>query len=363
MQRDFFKPGWETMSKRARRDLRLALQQQDHRDIQQYQRLQEQQQRAVNAVNYRSNLAINTDRGPSSAIWADYPQNEYIENPSHGIDFFDDFTRIGNMGTSASAIASSLPPWMLYGDAGAVQSDGAGEGGVLTLGVDGDNENISLGSSTGSFRFLTTSTLLLNQKMWFETRIKKSTITTATVEVFVGLCTPSLSSNLPAADIPLTDTADTLSTTPSFFGFHLAGTTGNRGGPTEVGVAFELAAGTVNYPTNLTAIMASSGNSVLAANTFVKLGWVFDPNGPVRQVTSPTARQTAGTLRKAIIRFFVNGLETPAFLSTDDVVNATATVAFPTAFMSPWLAIENQAGSSPGTVSIDWMRIGQRANT
>lgn len=139
-------------------------------------------------------------------------------------------------------------------------------------------------------------------------------------------------------------------------------TTGTRGGPTEVAVAFNLAGGTINYPTNLTTMMATTGQTVLAANTYVKLGMVFDPSAPVKRVTLPTARQTTGQLGRALIRFFVNGVEHPTFLTADDVQNATAAQAFPTGFMAPTLAVMNGAGTA-STMNVDWVRVAQLANS
>lgn len=316
---------------------------------------------AVKSDQY-GGLAIDTSRGPSGAIWKDCPIAAIQEDPSLGMHFFDDFLVCGNADMS-SAYKNSIGPWTAYGYAGAQLNDGLLEGGVARLSCDGDNEGMALLGSTGSFRFLTTSTLALNRKMWFEARIARSSITTAHMEFFVGLMKPTLSSGLPAAAQPITTTDDTLMTAGDLFGFHGNGATGTRGGPTEVAVAFELASGTINYPTNLTTLMASTGNTVLAATTFVKLGWVFDPDAPSVLVGTATARQTAGTLRKKLIRFYVNGVEAPTFLSSDDVANATATQAFPTAFMTPVIAMMNQASFSSDYLAVDWLRIAQLANS
>lgn len=316
----------------------------------------------VKSANYAANLAADTDRGPSNPIWYDCPIPDFNEDPSKGMHFFDDFLMLGNANMS-SAYANSIGQWSAYGYAGAQVNDGLLEGGVARLSSDGDNEGLALLGSAGAFRFITTSTLALNQKMWFECRVAKSSIATAHLEFFVGLMKPTLASGIPATAQPITTTDDTLMTAGDLFGFHSVGATATRGGPTEVGVAFELASGTINYPTNLTTLMASTGQTVLAANAFVKLGWVFDPAALTAQVSSATARQTAGTLRRKLIRFFVNGVEAPAFLAPEDVQNATATQAFPTAFMTPVIAMMNQASFSSDYLAVDWIRIAQMANT
>ncbi len=317
---------------------------------------------ALNAPGYAANLQANTFRGPSGVIWEDCPVLEFLENPGFGMYFFDDFLVAGNANMS-SAYANSLGQWSSYGYAGAQINDAQLEGGVIKMSSDNDNEGLTLLGSAGAFRFVTTSTLALNKKMWFECRIAKSTITSAHMTAFVGLMKPTLSSGLPAAAQPLTLTDDTPMTAGDLFGFLLSGTTSTNGGPTEVGITFVLASGTVNYPTNLQTLMASTGNTVLAADTYVKLGWIYDPDALPALVTSATARQTAGNTRKKLIRFFVNGVEAPTFLSSDDVVNATSGQAFPTAFMTPCLSIMNMASVSSDYLAVDWIRVAQRGNS
>lgn len=322
---------------------------------------------AVKKIFHRKNLAINTERGPSETIWADCPWMEIQEDPTQGQVFFDDFTVIGNA-TMSSAYAGSIGQWSTYGYAGAQVNDAQLEGGVIKMSSDAADEGLTLLGSAGAFRFLSANSTTApnySQKMWFEARIAKSSITTAHLTCFVGLMKPTLASGLPAAAQPLTTTDDILMTAGDVFGFLLSGTTNatTGGTMTEVGVAFELASGTINYPTNLKTLMASSGNTVLAADGYVKLGWMFDPQAQNAQVTSATARQTAGATRKKLIRFFVNGLEVPAFLSSDDLANATTGQLFPTAFMAPVLSVMNEASASSDYLAVDWIRIAQLANS
>lgn len=321
---------------------------------------------SVKTATY-SGSGIDTSRGFSGAIWGSCNWPGIIEQSMEfaGASYVeDDFNVIGNAAMS-SAYAGSIGKWSTYGYAGAQLNDGQLEGGVIQLSSDAADEGLTLLSSAGAGRFVTTSTLALNQKMWFECRIAKSSITTAHLTCFAGLMKPTLSSGLPAAAQPLTTTDDIPMTAGDLFGFLLSGTAnGTTGGTmTEVGVAFVLASGTVNYPTNLQTLMASTGNTVLAANTFVKLGWVFDPQAPYALVTAPTARQTAGTLRRKLIRFYVNGVEAPTFLASEDVANATAGQAFPTAFMSPVLSVMNEASASSDYLAVDWVRFAQLPNS
>ncbi len=352
---DMFKPAIESLSRRTRR--RLDLDRLARAEFQAKHPLlgRHTNPNAVNDILHGTSLTVpDTSRLPSNNLWNCMPDWDTVENK-----VWDDFTRTGNL-NMASAIAGSIGGWSAYGSAGATLVDGQLEGGVLGMTSDTADEFVTLLSSTGSYRMVTTSTLTLNKRLCFEARVARSSIVSAKGEFFVGLMAPTLVSGLPATAQPITATDDTLMTAGDFFGFHCNQTTGTRGGPTEVAVAFELASGTVNYPTGLTTLMATTGNTVLSANAYVKLGFIFDANGPIRRVTSPTARQTAGTIRKALIRFFVNGIETPTFLAAEDVQNATATQAFPTSFMAPVIAHAN--GASTFTITyIDWIRVAQDA--
>jgi hypothetical protein len=213
---------------------------------------------------------------------------------------------------------------------------------------------VTLSSTTGSFRITTTSTLALNQKLWFEARLSRSVITATKIDAFVGLCDHTTSSGLAVTAIPITTTIDALSTTPNFIGFFSKGSVG-----TEWSFAYNLAGGTVVLPTNLTTLMASVAGAVMTAGQMVKLGFLFDPNAAPLTISSASTGQTVGQTVKPLITIFVNGLPAAAFLTS---VNVQGT-AFPTGFMGPTIAVMNDAGSSPGTISIDWIRVCQLASS
>ncbi len=308
---------------------------------------------------YLGNLSASTSRLPSPVIWGDCPIQSILDGTVDGQYFFDDFQMLGNADMT-SAYKNSVGQWSVYGYAGALVADGALEGGVVNYGSDGDNEGLCFLSSAGSFRLVTTSTLALNRKLWFEASISTSTVVATKHEDFIGLAIPALSSGLPRAAYPITTTDDTLdATNGTFIGFHRKATAA----PTDWQFVFNLAGGTINYPTNLTTLLISSGNVALVANKFTKLGFLFDPQALPGLIGTATARQTVGNTRRKLIRIFANGLELPTFLSSDDVQNATATQAFPTGFMAPCFANMNQTGTTPGTSNVDWIGVAQLANS
>lgn len=311
---------------------------------------------AVDTIDVEQNLVANTNRGPSDVIWGNCPWLEMIENPARGMVFFDDFIGGTNIpSASGGAIAQGVSDkWAVYAYQGATITDAALEGGVLSMGSDGDNEGVAFGPTGGAFRLVTTSTNVLNARLWFEARIAKNTIAATKGDVFVGLIDNFLSSGLPAAAIPIATTDNTLSTTPNLIGFHIKGNA-----PTDINFVYQLAGGTAVYPTNLTTLLATTSQTLLAANAFVKVGFLFDPSAQFKTISSASTGQTAGQSKRAVLRIFVNGLELPAFLTTDN----TGGAAFPTGFMGPSFAIMNQTGTTPPLMLIDWLRCSQLAGT
>lgn len=324
---------------------------------------------SVKSVGFLGNLNAggDTNRRPSPVIWQSCPKRDEIERAG-GTWFFDDFNPAGNA-TMTSAFKGSLGQWSIYGDAGALVQNGqdnAGtisplEGGWITIGSNDDNEGVTLFSSAGAFQFMTTTSATApgyRNRIYYECRCSRGTVAATKNDCFIGLCDPILSAGVASAAQPISTTINTLDTTNGLFGFFSAGSSaGSFAGPTDFGVAFLKAGSTVNAPTNLTGLLGATSQTVLAAASIVKLGFIYDPNAYQQAVSgSPTARQTAGAVRRKLIRFFVNGIETPTFLSNDDMANATAAQAFPIGFMCPTIATMNDAGSTPGTFSVDWIK-------
>ncbi len=331
---------------------------------------------ATKTPRYAGNLQPGTYRGPSSPVWFDCPVSDFKEDPSLGQYFYEEFNMVGNANMS-SAYQGSAGAWSIYGAAGATITDGALEGGVVSLQSDGDNEGITLLSSASSFKIVGGTPFPLSPKLWYECSVATTTVTATKRDDFVGLVIPALSSGLPRANYPITTTDDTLdATNGTFIGFHRKGTAA----PTEWQFVFNLAGGTINYVQNLTTLMATAQTTVngsvpfggptpatispMVANQFVKLAFVFDPNYRVKTIPSlNTARQTVGARKKALLRVFVNGIELPTFLTSDDIQNATATQAFPTAFMAPCVATMNQTATTPGSLLCDFVGVAQFANS
>ncbi len=325
---------------------------------------------AVNTNQYVPYGTADTNRGPSAAIWASAKVADSLQDPSLYQQMFDDFLSVGNTpSTSGGAYSGSLSSdkgWSVYfGTNGVLGTDPNFEGGVILL-SDGGNSTVSMSltSSAGWAGFiypLVSSVYALKGRMWFECRVAVGSITTAKRDCFIGLT----DTGAPGANNVIGSSTNTLSTTPGLIGFHFRSTTN----PTDVGVAYNVAGGTVQYPTNLQTLVNTVTGSPLVAETssnglgsgFVKLGFLFNPSpgNPQQRITSATGNnQTVGNLAKPMIQFFVNGVAAPAFMDSTMIQNAL----FPSTNLAPAIAYESRSGTAAGGFYVDWIRCIAAAN-
>lgn len=311
----------------------------------------------VKQIDYKANLVANTYRGPSQAIWGDCPWLDYVAEPWTGMTFFDDFIVAGQPALNA---ASSMGQWACFADTSSTITDAAGEGGVIKLLNTSNPKQIILSSNAGSFRMVSAATgFPLGQPLWFECRVAVGSITTGVRDLFVGLCDNTTTQICSANNLVVATAGNTLITTPNLFGFHFRDTTN----PTDVGLAFNVAGGTVQYPTNLQTLSTTvsgaaltawaAGATGLPATGFIKLGFKYTPVAQNMLITSASSGQTAGQTFKALIQVFVNGQPAAAFLDSTNLQAAT----FPTGYMAPVIAFGTLANSA--AAYIDWIRVAQ----
>lgn len=253
------------------------------------------------------------------------------------------------------------------------------EGGVIGMkGTGTSNKTVLLaGDGASGFGFLdaSSSTGKFRGKMWFEASVMFSNVSAATNAFFIGLCDTTTAPTSAGSVILNSTIANGLATTDGLFGFYKPGT--NAAGATgtlaaDLAVAYNVAAGTVQFPgsaSNLRNLCTNYGGGAIVPVTFtagnittpstmrVKIGWVFDPtpaNVPVFATAAVTANQTAGTLYRPTIKFFVNGNLAGAFLINTDIQAST----FPSKWMVPVIA-HAWGGSGAGVAYVDWIRIAQ----
>ena len=283
---------------------------------------------AVNSVGYRPlyGTTDDTNRTWSPNIWEDCPWLDLVEGNVAGVYFFDDFesfpktppTTEGNWGRYAA-----------FSDTGGTMTAGTGQGGELAIGSDGDNEGASLRTLAVPYKIIRTA-----KKFWFEARVKSSTIADTKHGFFLGLLeNVALTATLPIA------AAGTLSDN-NFVGFHRL-----EGDGDQIDTVYKA-----DGVTQVT-VQADALTTALVADTYVKLGMVFEP------AVDPSVHDVGLTsLGKYNLSFYANGVR----LSTRKQIPSAAGTDFPNDVgLGLVFAVLNATGTTPGTSTIDWWRAAQ----
>lgn len=274
---------------------------------------------AVNKIDLP--VGLSTSRGPSPSIWGDCPWLELVEDPTKGFVFFDDFlstpktppTTEGNYGQYAA-----------FTSTGGTMVDGATIGGALTIASDGDDEGASLRTLITPFRISRSY-----GDLWFEARLKSSTITDAKHNILIGL----MQDVALTATMPIT-AAGALADT-NFVGFQ-------RPESAKAGAGTGGATLNVLYKADgVTAVTVASDVATLVADTYVKLGMRYYPR-----------RDKRGDY---VLVFFVNGVPV-----AQKIIPSAAGTDFPNDInLGPVFAVLNSTGTTPGNSTIDWWRVAQ----
>ena len=269
-----------------------------------------------NYLRHRGNQGTNvpnTDRGPSPYIWGDCPWIESLNDPSVGYGQFLDFLNFRTSSNINAAVAHWTDGLQAFGSDGGFITSEDEVGGAVTLGSDGDNEGVSLGSMNFPYQISQS-----HGKLWFEARVKSSTIADTKHGFFLGLiANPTLSATVPIA------AAGTLADV-NLVGFHRLEGDGDY-------------VDTVYKADGVTQVSVGTDAQVLVADTYIKLGFVYDP-------------------ADYYLRFYGNGIE----LSSTKYIPTAAGTDFPNDVRLGWFfAVLNATGSTPGDSSIDWIRVFQ----
>lgn len=269
-----------------------------------------------NYVEYRD--GTDTAASPSSSVWADCPLNEFIQKGT-GVTFFDDFT---NFGLHISD--QDTQQYASYIDTGVTikQAAGVTAGQIEVAGNDADNDEGHL-ATHGPVGMISTAA---PKKMWFECRVKKASIANNALAFFVGLSFDHGSS------IPLSS-ADTLvdnSGAPgefSFLGFHCDQADGDA-------INFMYRA------EGQAQTDAVAGAVVPVADTFVKLGFVYDPDADADKR----------------IAVYVNGARNATYVTQANLEAATFPDAEPLGLA---LYTKVGTGSQESKLQMDWWKFAQ----
>lgn len=266
-------------------------------------------------------LGSASDRLLSPGIWTGFPTTEIQAGAKDGVFEFDDFTSYETVATTVVNAPHGVPVFegttAVRGTAGTTQATSHG---ILELFVTADDEEASLERGGGtSAPYLINNAAGESKKLCFECRVKDSLIDNVGNH-FIGLAAPGTL----VADF-INDTGTDYSDT-SFIGFTRHEDDGDSWDFTyqATGQAFSNIATGIHVP---------------VADTFVKFGFVYDPD-------APNARK---------IKIFVNSVEQSTYITTTLIDTAT----FPEGEALNIGAATKASSAADRTLSVDWWAGGQ----
>jgi hypothetical protein len=222
---------------------------------------------AIKAVT-KANPAAGTGL---SAFWQDCPLSAIGSDPGAGYMVQDNFVDVGLSGTITTIISQAgTGRYLVFGGASSTIAPDAALGGGLTLGLTDIDQATSITTKQTPFQITSGA-----GSLWFEARVKTSTVTTAEQAFFVGLmdATPQ------TATVPLTATGAIADI--NCVGFHKP-------------EANTTALDTSYKAKTVTAVEVNSDVGTLAADTYIKLGFKFDTTNNVLSFYINGELQAAG---------------------------------------------------------------------
>jgi hypothetical protein len=259
---------------------------------------------------YADTFVADTTRHPSTAIWQQLDALSEREGRTFGL--WDDFatfpvtwgTTQGNWGR-----------YKTFGSSGAAGTDGDTVGGVLVMTEATADESMALATTGLPFQIVNTGGML-----GFEARIKTSSVANTAHNTIIGLMDQR---TLIVGD-PI-DIAGVLISTLNFVGFQRVEADGDA-----MDFTFQ--------ENGETQVIVKADAVALAADTFVKVGFLFEP-------------------QRKLLTYFVNGV--PG--TTTKTISDTAGDTFPNDVRLGLVFAHMAAATSPGTDSIDWWKCYQAA--
>jgi hypothetical protein len=245
-----------------------------------------------------------------SPFWADCPMSAIMTDPGAGYMISDGFEDLGLAGTITTIISDAgVGRYLVFGSDGATITPDAALGGGIVITEATDNESVSITTKQTPFQITSGA-----GSLWFEARIKTSTITTAEQAWIVGLmdATPQ------SAAVPITATGAIANI--NMVGFHH---------PEANTTAFD----TSYKADGVTAVEVNSDVGALVAGTYVKLGMKFDTTNN-------------------LLTFYINGV---AQAASKTIPNATGTDFPADALLAPVVAM-TLANSAAETITMDWWK-------
>lgn len=281
-----------------------------------------------NKQQYSGGVLADTSNDLSN-FWADCPISDIKNSWRRGWYHEDDFTEAPLTGTQTTQIGWNKGKVFATASAAVVPA-------TILNSIEYGGTNLQLLSAAANDRhaygqaypcFNLTGNPSTGGLLWMEARIALTTIATATTGLLLGLA--EVDQWAFAAGVPFsTNDSIAITNTASFIGFTKA-TTGLGVGSTSVS----------DRATSFTNIGASE--VTFAANTFVKLGMKYDPNGGANEFT-----------------FYVNGVKTATRYTATNILATTNLKANPLGLI---IATVGGASISTNSVHMDWWKCYQLA--
>lgn len=212
----------------------------------------------------QNGTAVADKQTPSPAIWADCPVNQILEQPRLGRYLYDDWKDFPLIGTQTTQIAHGK--WKVFNTgAGTVVPVSAVNsveipGGALKIALDTDNDSGSLAQSYPTFNL--TGDPATSGKLWFEVCYAQNSILTNMAAVIFGLAETEQWTL--ATAVPL-NAGDAITNAAAMIGFRIE--------EDGLGVIDSVVSDRATSFTNI----GDTEGGTLAAYTFRKLGFVYDP--------------------------------------------------------------------------------------
>lgn len=356
--------------------------------------LAEREANVLNAqqpVRYLGNTVTSTYQGPSAVIWSGSQPGgsvtpgawieDMIVDPAVGMHFYEGFESSSTPGLYpiAALTQATMGRMALLAPAGGGINDAGIVGGAIqmqagSLAIASTNQITEvLYSAVGCFRISGASSTSgsLQNKLAFEARVALTSITNGARDVFVGLIdqAPKSTAALQAL-FPFTQagsSSNNLTSTYNLIGFYFpsASTAANPTGDCQF--VYQLASNAPVFASNLGGLISNVTGAAIAAGTYYKLGFIYDPQAQTIPIGTATNGQTVGNSARGMLRIYINGIQAAAFLTQ---ANNILTASFPTGIMGPIAAISpcvsgtsNSGSASAGLLNVDFIRVAQTAQT
>lgn len=287
---------------------------------------------------------VNTDRGPSPIIWANFPSSEIRENPNKGTSFWDDFTCFGGLVTSnVGNYSSEAGSYRTFETTSAtlkmsntsLPTNPAPSIGVIEAVTPATTANASVSIQAGGVGATMTTTASgggafgltgnVLPSIYFEARCYLNITTLTLFDFFVGLA--EVGNAVVVGTGSLINASDSIITNQkSYIGFHSL-----TAAPTAINASYGKAG------VNGVKVANGLGTGTWAAQTWTKLGFAYEPNDKDGR----------------LLKYYQDG-------NLLGWVTDCSVAAFPTAkTMTPFAVIQNDTtGTNATKLQMDWWKVG-----